>query len=117
VRSACCFLLSLPVACAQGLKSWYGPRRLWPFLATRGFVGAASMVLYYEAIDRMPLADAVRMDMNSAYVGARFCAADSEAGCIPRCPLPSECFAFMQETRQGDISISEAYPLAHTNLH
>ena len=60
IRSLASFLLSVTVAQAQGLKTWFGSRKYWPYFAARGFVGAASMTLYYEAIARMPLADAVR---------------------------------------------------------
>ena len=60
IRSLASFLLSVTVAQAQGLKTWFGSRKYWPYFAARGFTGAASMTLYYEAIARMPLADAVR---------------------------------------------------------
>ena len=59
IRSLASLLLSLVVAQAQGLDRWFGSRKMWPFLAARGFTGAASMTLYYEGIARMPLADAV----------------------------------------------------------
>lgn len=59
IRSLASLLLSLAVAQAHGLERWFGSRKLWPFLAARGFIGAASMTLYYEGITRMPLADAV----------------------------------------------------------
>ena len=52
-------LLSLVAAQAQGLERKFGTLKLWPYLSARGFVGAASMTLYYEGIARMPLADAV----------------------------------------------------------
>ncbi len=52
-------MLTMSVVKAKTWVSYLGTRRLWPILAMRGFVGAASMTLYYEAIDRMPLADAV----------------------------------------------------------
>ena len=60
IRSLASFLLSVTVAQAQGLQTWFGSRKYWPYFAARGFTGAASMTLYYEAIARMPLADAVR---------------------------------------------------------
>ena len=59
IRSLASLLLSLAVAQAQGVERWFGSPKLWPFLAARGFIGAASMTLYYEGIARMPLADAV----------------------------------------------------------
>lgn len=59
IRSLISLLLSFLLAQAQGLEAGFGTRRLWPFLAARGLTGAASMTLYYEAIARMPLADAV----------------------------------------------------------
>ena len=59
IRSSASLFLSLVVAQAHGLERWFGSRKLWPFLAARGFIGAASMTLYYEGITRMPLADAV----------------------------------------------------------
>ena len=60
IRSLASFLLSVTVAQVQGLDTWFGSRKYWPYFAARGFAGAASMTLYYEAIARMPLADAVR---------------------------------------------------------
>ena len=59
IRSLASLLLTLAVAQAQGVSSWFGSRSLWHLLAARGFIGAASMTLYYEGIARMPLADAV----------------------------------------------------------
>lgn len=59
IRSLFSLLLSLAVVRTKRLDLCFGTRRLWPLMAARGFVGAASMTLYYEAIDRMPLADAV----------------------------------------------------------
>jgi drug/metabolite transporter (DMT)-like permease len=60
IRSTFSLMLTMFVVRAEKWTSYLGTRQLWPTLATRGFVGAASMTLYYEAIDRMPLADAVR---------------------------------------------------------
>ena len=60
IRSGISFTLCAAAAKAQGLPSLMGTRALWPLLCVRGFVGAASMTFYYEAINRMPLADVVR---------------------------------------------------------
>ena len=64
IRSAASLMLTMSVVRAKKWISYLGTRRLWPVLAMRGFVGAASMTLYYEAIDRMPLADAVGICIN-----------------------------------------------------
>lgn len=61
IRSTFSLMLTMFVVRAEKWTSYFGTRRLWPALAARGFVGAASMTLYYEAIDRMPLADAVSL--------------------------------------------------------
>lgn len=62
IRSAASLMLTMSVVKAKNWTSYLGTRHLWPVLAMRGFVGAASMTLYYEAIDRMPLADAVSLE-------------------------------------------------------
>ena len=59
IRSGLSFALSAAAAAAQKLPNLMGTRALWPLLGVRGFVGAASMTLYYEAINRLPLADVV----------------------------------------------------------
>lgn len=59
IRSAASLMLTMSFVKAKKWTSYLGTRHLWPVLAMRGFVGAASMTLYYEAIDRMPLADAI----------------------------------------------------------
>lgn len=59
IRSAVSLMLTVSVVRAEKWTSYLGTKRLWPILAMRGFVGATSMTLYYEAIQRMPLADAV----------------------------------------------------------
>ena len=48
------------LARAQKVPRLFGPLRLWPAYAVRGFPGAASMVFYYQAIAMLPLSDAVR---------------------------------------------------------
>lgn len=48
------------LARAQKVQRLFGPLRLWPAYAVRGFPGAASMVFYYQAIAMLPLSDAVR---------------------------------------------------------
>ena len=48
------------LARAQRVQRPFGPSRLWPAYAVRGFLGAASMVFYYQAIAMLPLSDAVR---------------------------------------------------------
>ncbi|EIE20443.1 hypothetical protein COCSUDRAFT_6072, partial [Coccomyxa subellipsoidea C-169] len=59
IRSAVSLMLTVSVVRAEKWTSYLGTKRLWPILAMRGFVGATSMTLYYEAIQRMPLADAI----------------------------------------------------------
>ena len=60
IRSGISYALCAAAAAVQKLPSLMGTRALWPLLGVRGFVGAASMTLYYEAINRLPLADVVR---------------------------------------------------------
>ncbi|KAK9826826.1 hypothetical protein WJX81_004641 [Elliptochloris bilobata] len=49
------------LARAQRIPLLFGPRRLWPAYAVRGFPGAASMVFYYQAIAMLPLSDAMTL--------------------------------------------------------
>ena len=53
------------LARAQRVRRLFGPLRLWPAYAVRGFPGAASMVFYYQAIAMLPLSDAVRCPLGS----------------------------------------------------
>ena len=53
------------LARAQKVPRLFGPLRLWPAYAVRGFPGAASMVFYYQAIAMLPLSDAVRSPFGS----------------------------------------------------
>ena len=57
------------LARAQKVQRLFGPLRLWPAYAVRGFPGAASMVFYYQAIAMLPLSDAVRCPFG--FVGTR----------------------------------------------
>ena len=60
VRSLFSAVMCGALARAQKVQRLFGPLRLWPAYAVRGFPGAASMVFYYQAIAMLPLSDAVR---------------------------------------------------------
>lgn len=95
IRSLASLLLSLAVAQAQGVSRWFGSRKLWPFLAARGFVGAASMTLYYEGIARMPLADAVESlaspRTQSAHLGKQWGCQNMPCSGAPHCDRAETC--------------------------
>lgn len=59
-RSLFSAVLCCAIACMQRVPRLLGPLRFWPAYAVRGFPGAASMVFYYQAIEMLPLSDAVR---------------------------------------------------------
>jgi drug/metabolite transporter (DMT)-like permease len=55
-----------PPACpsrAQGLLPLYGQRRNYPLLLARGVLGSGAMLCLYAALQMLPLADAVTINM------------------------------------------------------
>ncbi|KAK9824648.1 hypothetical protein WJX72_012035 [[Myrmecia] bisecta] len=59
VRSGLSWLISMVLASLNDVKPVYGQRRHYPILAARGLIGATAMTLSYEALKRLPLADAM----------------------------------------------------------
>ena len=59
VRSAISWAVTHAVGRAQKVNPLYGHRKRYRILAIRGCAGAVAMSLYYEAIERLMLSEAV----------------------------------------------------------
>ena len=59
IRSVISWAVTDLIGRSQGVTPLYGNKKRYPILAVRGFMGTVAMSLYYEAIERLMLGEAV----------------------------------------------------------